>query len=156
MSRKLMLSAATALMLLAPAYAGERAEWGSVGHEMCHDEATTAVTDFPCPKNLPVRTFTCRPASEAEANGIGHTRPSRVHPFPLRADPSNARLTVANAVISTTDVLMDTSNDWQTLDVDTPWNGNSQIRDTQFDLSKGTDGVWRFFDHLELYICVQR
>jgi hypothetical protein len=155
MSGKRLLSTVTALMLLAPAYAGERAEWGSVGNEMCHAEGE-GVTDYPCPKNLPTRTFTCRPASEAEASGMGHTRPSRVHPFLLRADPSNARLTVGNAVISTTDVLMDTSNDWQTLDVDTPWNGNSQIRDTQFDLSKGTDGVWRFFDHLELYICVQR
>ena len=165
-----MLSAVAVLTLFSHAYAGERVEFGSVGHEMCHDlssiadaktpdevqAAVQAVTDFPCPKNLPVRTFTCRPAIEAETNGIGHTHPSRVHPFLLRADPSNASLTVGDVAISTTDVLMDTSEDWQDIDFSTPWNGDSQIRDTQFELTKNAIGVWEFFDHLEMYICLQK
>ena len=97
---------------------------------------------FACPN------LHCRPAIEAETNGIGHTHPSRVHPFLLRADPSNASLTVGDVAISTTDVLMDTSEDWQDIDFSTPWNGDSQIRDTQFELTKNAIGVWEFFDHL--------
>jgi hypothetical protein len=153
-----------------PVHAGGTMEWGSIGHEMCHDlsrivnaktpdelrAAAAEKTDFPCSKNLPVRTFLCHPASDSEAKAYGMTteRQRRVVPFSIKADPSDARLFVGKELISTTDVLLDTPNDWQGISVTTPWNGNSNIRDTPFDLSKTTtDGVWIFWDHLEGYIC---
>jgi len=158
---------------ITPVLAEATKEWGLIGHEMCHGEslivnaktpdevrAEVAVkTDFPCSKNLPVRTFLCHAAndSEAKASGMTTERQSRAGPFYIRADPSNARLLVGNTSIYTTDVLLDTPNDWQRISVTTPWNGSPSIRDTPFDLSKTTTaGVWIFWDHLELYICLMK
>ena len=139
--------------------------WGTVGNQLCHVVNIGQVYRFACPKNLIVKTFTCRGASK---DVIASTTPDtfvspNVSAFTMTADPANARITFNNTMISTTDVYMDDVNsaDWTTMQVTIPWGGHYEIRDDPVDLFHGGAGDdWELWvptgdshHHTNLYTC---